>query len=287
MLQSHFDRALVSGLLPELVVAEFREHIYTAAAPYYRILPWREAPYDPYHVLVSEIMLQQTQVARVEAKFLEFLQRFPTLESLSAASLRDVLAVWSGLGYNRRGVYVHRAAQAIVMKHQGQVPSCSHELVTLPGIGPNTAGSIAAFAYQYPSIFIETNIRAVFLHTCFSNHAKVCDRELMPLIAQTVDLQNPRAWYYALMDYGATIKKMTVNPNRRSKQYAIQSRFEGSDRQIRGAIVRYLTQHAHATQEELMILFPDRIAQSICVLEGLCVEGLVVGEKGLYHIAAH
>jgi len=266
--------------------SELQAHIYASAAPHYRRLVWREDNYDPYHILVSEVMLQQTQVARVQLKFVEFIARFPTIESLAAASLRDVLAAWSGLGYNRRGLYLQQAAAQIVALYGGHVPANPQELVQLPGIGPNTAGSIAAFAYQLPTVFIETNIRTVFLHTCFSERIDVCDRELMPLIAQTVDLHNPRAWYYALMDYGSYLKRMLPNPSRRSKQHVVQSRFEGSDRQIRGAIVRHLAEHGSATSEELLQLLPHRVEQATRVLERLLKERFVVCTGAVYHIAA-
>ena len=206
---------------------------------YGRQMPWRHID-DPYRIAVSEIMLQQTQVDRVRVKYAQFLERFPTLESLAAAPLADVLRVWQGLGYNRRAKFLKSMAQIIVSTYGGDFPRDPSVLKTLPGIGPGTAGSISAFAFNAPSVFIETNIRRVFIHFFFSNQAKVADKDILPLVARTVDVRRAREWYYALMDYGTLLAKTQINPNRRSKHYARQSRFEGSDRQVRGKILKEL-----------------------------------------------
>jgi A/G-specific adenine glycosylase len=187
-------------------------------------------------------MLQQTQTHRVEKKFEEFLLAFPTFVALADASTRDLLVVWQGLGYNRRALYLQQSAQKIVNECDGHVPNDPAILVTFPGIGKATAASICAFTFNNPTIFIETNIRAVFIDSFFKNQDAVHDNQLMPLIAATVDQLNPREWYYALMDYGVHLKKHCANPNKKSAHYAVQSKFEGSDRQIRGMILRLLTE---------------------------------------------
>ena len=202
-----------------------------------RDLPWRDDP-TPYQVLVSEVMLQQTQVSRVRVKYAEWMRAFPTLESLAAASVAEVIAAWQGLGYNRRGLWLLRAAQQIVNKFGGVLPRDPALLVTLPGIGPNTAGSMAAFAYNEPVVFIETNIRRVFIHEFFGDGDGIDDKELLPLIEAALDREEPRQWYYALMDYGSWLVKQVPNPNRRSKHHAVQSKFAGSPRQVRGEILR-------------------------------------------------
>jgi len=252
----------------------FRTYIYDIYAQYGRSLPWRHTE-DPYHVLVSEIMLQQTQVHRVIVKYHEFLARFPTLNDLATATLRDVLAVWIGLGYNRRGAALYQAAQIIVDQHEGKVPQDSHALVDLPGIGANTVGSIQAFAFNMPSVFIETNIRSVFLHTWFRDEDNIHDRLLIPIIQQTLDAQNARVWYYALMDYGALLKKYIVNPSRKSKHYSRQSKFEGSDRQIRGIIIRQLTLHPILTWQEIMSYVQDSEERVQKIMQQLLDEELV------------
>ncbi len=219
---------------------DFKKIIWNYYATHGRHFDWRGVD-DPYKVFISEIMLQQTQTARVAQKYPQFLQAFGSFEQLAQASLKDVLLQWQGMGYNRRGMYLHKAAQIIIKDFGGQLPDDPAILVELPGIGPATAASMCAFAYNKPTIFIETNIRAVYIHSFFSGKENVHDKEIMPLIEASVDQANPREWYYALMDYGVMLKKTVVNPSRKSKHYAKQSKFEGSDRQIRGIILKILT----------------------------------------------
>lgn len=204
-----------------------------------RALPWREHT-DPYPILISEIMLQQTQVERVIPKFNSFIEQFPTIGALAKAPLSEVLRTWSGLGYNRRAKYLLQTARMVVTRHGGNLPQNRSELTKLPGIGANTAGAILAYAYNEPVVFIETNIRSVYLHEFYHGVTDVADSELMPLIERTLDIKNPREWYWALMDYGSYIKKMYPNPSRASKHHVKQGAFEGSKRQIRGRIIKLL-----------------------------------------------
>lgn len=203
----------------------------------YRDLPWRNLS-DPYAVLVSEVMLQQTQVARVRGRWERFMRLFPTLDALAAASTSDVLAEWQGLGYNRRALALKRAAEACAATRAGRLPETVEELVGLPGIGPATAAGVVAFAFDRPAVYLETNVRTVFLHELFPDRDKVADRELAPLVALTCPTQGARAWYYALLDYGAYLKTQVANPSRRSASYTRQSVFEGSRRQKRAELVR-------------------------------------------------
>lgn len=228
----------------------FKDGIKVWYSSHKRDFPWRN-DITPYKVLVSEIMLQQTQTYRVVGKFNQFIEQLPDIHSLASASQEVVLGLWSGLGYNRRGIYLHKAAQTIVSLHNGIVPNRPEQLVELPGIGKATAASIAAFAYNKPTVFIETNIRAVFLHHFFPNQVDVTDAMIMPLIEQAVDHNAPREWYYALMDYGVMLKKTVGNSCTRSAHHTIQSKFEGSDRQVRGAIVRLLLTHKKALIDDL------------------------------------
>ena len=244
-----------------------------------RIFAWRDVE-NPYYVLVSEIMLQQTQTYRVEPKFDQFITMFPTIKDLAQAPLRAVLFAWQGLGYNRRAIALKKAAQIILEQHNGMLPSDPDLLQELPGIGPNTAGSLCAFAYNKPVTFIETNIRTVFIHHFFPNQDKVHDRELMPLIQEALDSSDARQWYYALMDYGVMLKKTLPNPSRKSKHHTRQSKFEGSDRQIRGAVLRIITQQGRTSFDELVDLIgkePQRIAK---IVDDLINEGFINEKEG-------
>jgi A/G-specific adenine glycosylase len=221
-------------------VGAFRAEIYQCYELYGRDFAWRKTS-DPYHIVVSEIMLQQTQTQHVEGKYELFISEFPDFDSLAAASLHHILSIWQGLGYNRRAQALQKIARQVSCELSGQLPDEPAMLETFPGIGPATACSIAAFAFNKATIFIETNIRAVFLHHFFASEHNVLDKQISPLVKQTLDVDSPRIWYYALMDYGAMLKKRYGNPNKRSAHYMVQSKFEGSDRQIRGAIIRILT----------------------------------------------
>jgi len=220
-------------------IRAFRAKVRAHYRSHARSMPWRETR-DPYRILVSEVMLQQTQVDRVRVKYAEFLAAFPDLNALACASFARVLAAWQGLGYNRRAVALHRCARILEREHRGLLPNDTAALVELPGIGAATANSIRAFAFDAPVVFIETNIRRVFIHEFFPGREAVADAELLPLVAAALDGRSPREWYYALMDYGAALARQVPNPNRRSRTYSRQSRFEGSDRQVRGAILRAL-----------------------------------------------
>lgn len=214
---------------------------------------------DPYIIWLSEVMLQQTQVPRVEARMPAWLDRFPTVRALAQAAPSDVLDAWQGMGYNRRALALHRAAQCVVEDWDGEFPREMHDLVALPGIGPATAQGIRSFAFDLPGVYLETNVRTIFLHHFFPDVPAVPDRELVPLIQAACpaapgavadeiapfavpqdDADTPRAWYYALLDYGAYLKKTLPNPSRRSASYSRQSKFEGSRRQKRAHIVRML-----------------------------------------------
>jgi len=220
-------------------IQRFQKEVWTHYKAHGRHdLPWRKVR-DPYKILVSEVMLQQTQVSRVIEKYKEFLRVFPTVYVLSHATLRDVLKEWSGLGYNRRGKYLHDAAKAIDGGYQGSVKDATASK-KLPGVGPYTKAAVRVFAFNEPHTLIETNVRAAFIHHFFPAKAEVSDKELMPFIEAAAENQDPREWHWALMDYGVHIKKLHKNPARRSTSHVRQSKFEGSLRQVRGAILRTL-----------------------------------------------
>lgn len=252
---------------------QFKKTIWNYYKEHKRSFVWRHEP-DPYKILISEVMLQQTQTYRVVPKYEQFVAKFPTIESLADATLLEVLKVWQGLGYNRRAKFLHLLAQKVVNDHQGTVPFCRDTLQTLPGIGWATAGSICAFAFNQPTVFIETNIRTVYIHFFGQQRTEIKDKELLPIIAATVDQENPREWYYALMDYGVMLKSTQPNPSRKSAHHTKQSRFEGSDRQIRGMILKLLTQHEVMSIEKLVASIDRPPERVIAIMNDLIGEGL-------------
>ncbi len=221
-------------------------------------------------------MLQQTQVSRVEAKWRAWCDRYGGFAALAGATNTEVLAAWQGMGYNRRALWLKRAAIVIVSKHGGKLPRDVAALMQLPGIGANTAGSIAAFAYNEPTVFIETNIRRVYIHEFFAGAVAVGDKVLLPLIEQTLDRANPREWYWALMDYGTHLARTVPNPNRSSRAYRRQSVFEGSLRQMRGEILRQLV--ANGPSDLAALSGDPRLDAAV---EALAAEGAIesVGRK--------
>lgn len=284
----------------------FQEKVWREGARLYRDLPWRRTT-NPYHVFVSEVMLQQTQVVRVEKHWDSWIERFPVLDALAEAPLADVLATWQGMGYNRRAIALQQAAQMVVSHYGGCFPHTTEELIKLPGVGAATAAGLRAFAFNLPSLYLETNVRTVFLHEFFPDAVGVPDAELLPLLADACpgysdlsdapeplynssashthnsvanaqssatlsflanavlregvvqeygkamqeESKGPRAWYYALLDYGAYLKKTVPNPSRRSKSHTKQSAYEGSRRQKRAELIRLLLAAQELTLDEL------------------------------------
>ncbi len=265
------------------VIDEFRSIVYGYFNSFGRVLPWRDDP-DPYRVVVSEIMLQQTQVDRVIAKYTEFIDRFPSIHELAAAPLDEVLKTWQGLGYNRRGLYLHRMAIQVVEENNGQIPNSPESLVQLPGIGPATASSICAFAYNMPVVFIETNIRAVYIHFFYPDEEGVPDKNIVPLVEATLDRDNPNRWYSALMDYGTMIKKLFPNPRRKSAHHSKQAPFRGSLRQIRGRILAQLLERPGLTGTSIIDLTGYEAEKVERVLESMVAEGMVSRKGAEYYI---
>lgn len=184
------------------------------------------------------MMLQQTRVERVTRKYPEFIRAFPDFASLAKTPLQEILRVWQGMGYNRRAVFLKRIAQRVTTEFAGKLPLTENGLRQLPGIGKYSASAILAFAFNAPTVIIETNIRRVFINFFFDEKNGISDSEIFTLVEKTLDRSNPREWYYALMDYGTLLGKGYENPNRRSAHYSKQSPFRGSNRQVRGMILR-------------------------------------------------
>lgn len=265
-------------------ISEFQQIILAYYSRSVRSFPWRTTT-DPYKILVSEIMLQQTQTERVIHKYTQWLQTFPSVKEAALASLSDVLNLWSGLGYNRRARFLHEACKTVYYEYNAAFPRTAEALSVLPGVGPYTSCAVSCFAYNNPEVFIETNIRAVFIFYFFPQEQGINDKEILPLIQQTLFTENPRIWYYALMDYGAELKKKIYNPNRKSAHYTKQSKFEGSLRQARGAVLRQLVQHTDGVSLE-MILDNEPIEYER--LENAAVrlisEGYITKKNDLYFI---
>lgn len=242
-----------------------------------RKMPWRETS-DPYCILISEIMLQQTQVSRVVDKYNQFVAAFPNFTALSNAPLSRVIAVWQGLGYNRRALALSKLARIVVDKYNGELPASITALTTLPGIGFATASSICAFAFDAPVAFIETNIRTVFIHHFFKKKKTVSDEEILPLVKKCLPGSNPRKWYWALMDYGVMLKKTGNDRNSRSAHYVKQTKFEGSRRQVRGNVLAALVEANVMTIVQLQRRVNDtRLSE---VVTQLIEEGFVLRGRG-------
>jgi A/G-specific adenine glycosylase len=287
-------------------IKSFQEKILEYYKTHGRKMPWRETR-DPYCILVSEIMLQQTQVSRVEEKYPAFIEAFPNFKALDKAPLAKVYGVWQGLGYNRRALALKKIARTVISDYKGVLPRTHDELCRLPGIGRATASSIMAFAFNLPSVFVETNIRTVFIHFFFKNRKQVADDEILEVAGQCLHKKNPRVWYWALMDYGTMLKKSGEDKNARSKHYKKQERFEGSRRQIRGRILKILLccnkLNIKEMYDRLKVVGEDKkVAESWklkdkseekkrakreelkLIVEGLIKEGMVRAEKGRFFL---
>lgn len=273
--------SLPDGILREVNSDDFLELIRQKASELYRDMPWRRDT-RPYYILVSELMLQQTQVDRVIPKFEAFIAAFPDVQALAAASLADVLKLWSGLGYNRRAKYLHDTAKMIVAEFGREFPETEEELRRLSGVGPNTAGAILAYAFNQPAVFIETNVRTVYFEHFFPEGDRVDDKQLREVVAATIDREHPREFYWALMDYGSWLKKQGAGRLQQSRHYKKQSALKGSVREVRGQIVKILAER-DMSQENLQqsIDFDERFSQA---LGGLIHDGLVVQTNDVLHL---
>jgi A/G-specific adenine glycosylase len=264
-------------------VARFRRAVRGQYRNHGRDLPWRRTR-DPWRILVSEVMLQQTQIPRVINRYEAFLEAFPDPSALARAPLGRALALWQGLGYNRRCLGLKRAAAEMMSRFGGAVPRSVEDLESLPGIGPYTARAVAVFAFDRPVALMETNIRRTFIHWFFPGRAVVHDRDVVPLVERTMDRRHPREWFNALMDYGTSLAREVPNPNRRSAHHVRQPRFEGSRRQVRGRVLALLvggrSRSAAAIARELDV----PAARLGPVLGALTAEGFIEARRGGYRV---
>ena len=240
--------------------------------------PAKDGSFDPYKILVSELMLQQTQVSRVTPKFAAFIAAFPTVQDLASAQLGTVLTQWVDLGYNRRAKYLWQAARMVSGQFEGVFPHEYNQLLELPGVGPGTAGAITAYSYDQPVVYLETNIRSVIIYHGSLENLKVHDKDIRLVVQRLLRRAGlrsgftPRTFYWAMMDYGSYLKRTVGNQSRASASYRKQSTFVGSRRQLRGSIVRQLS----AAAVDLQVLksgLQDERTES--VISDLIAEGLV------------
>jgi A/G-specific adenine glycosylase len=268
-------------------------------------LPWRsgnEGVHDSYKILVSEMMLQQTQVSRVIPKYEAFLKRFPNVETLAMAELGEVYELWQGLGYNRRARFLRDTARAVYL---GQIcvprsdldkkevkiafPDTIEGLERLPGVGPYTARAVYTFAYNKQCVVIETNVRACVLHHFFpkANKGSVTDARIEKIMGDCMcevarKKIHPRAWCSALMDYGTYIKSTQVNPSRKSRTYVVQKKFKGSVREVRGEILRQLGRSTERKIKSSAIFsLPFEKEKIDAALVGLLKDGMLL-RKGVW-----
>ena len=262
-------------------IPSFEQLLVQKGEELYRGMPWRDDT-RAYYVLVSELMLQQTQVPRVVPKFEAFVAAFPDERALASASLADVLKLWQGLGYNRRAKFLHNAAKMIMDEFDGVFPTNTADIMKLPGVGKNTAGAILAYAFNRPAIFVETNVRTVYIHHFFSDNFAVDDREIIKLLEATIDRENPRRFYQNLMDYGSWLKAQGVRNIAQSRYYKKQSPLKGSVREVRGQIVKALTKG----QLDLPTLQRTVRADTRfpAALDSLVLDGLVVHQGNVLYL---
>lgn len=274
------SRTPAEHVLGRSEVSAFRRIIYSHFRKSGRKFPWRDT-FDPYRIFVSEVMLQQTPVERVKIKYEGFLARFPDFHTLANAPLRDILEEWQGLGYNRRAIALKKCAEKVMSQFRGNLPSETGLLTSLPGVGLATAAAVRAFAFCLPSVLIETNIRRVFIHFFFADEDTAEDRDILHLIEASLDRKDPRRWYYALMDYGAMLRKNFPNPNSKSSHYRPQPRFEGSERQLRGKILGILITGGVTVKrlQKLLNTSPSRILK---IIEELGEEGFLKKSGRVY-----
>lgn len=268
------------GLTPQ-VVSSFQAVIRDYYREHGRVFPWRETS-DPYRILVSEFMLQQTQTSRVVEKYIEFITAFPDVFQLARSSFREVLRVWQGLGYNRRALALYKTAGEIAERYQGRVPDDPVLLRQLPGVGEYTANAMMAIAFNKPAIVIDTNIRAVYLYFFFRETETVGKNDIVPFVEATLDRDSPREWYYALFDYGSMLKRdyRDLEAGKRRKQSA----FRGSDREVRSSILRLLLDIEIMTEDQLLASLPSDNERVRRLVTQLYEEGLIDYGDGVIRI---
>lgn len=264
---------------------EFQAFIFAWWEKNKRDLPWRRT-HNPYRILVAEIMLQQTQVLRVIPKYAEFIEAYPTLNSLARASTADMLRLWKGIGYNRRALYLKKTAEMVVGEYNGKFPKEEQLLVELPGLGTYTARAILVFAYKQNIAAVDTNIRKTITHFFFDGKPQK-EKIIQSVADQLVPKGKSWEWHQALMDYGALALPRTVNPDPigvNREQITKKKPFKDSNRFFRGRIIDILREKE---MKELELIDDcareyDRSEDFIqSILQGLEKDALIVRKNGI------
>lgn len=251
-------------------ITAFRRRLLRFYKAHGRKLPFRETT-DPYKVAVAEVMLQQTQVERVLPKYEDWIRRWPTWQALARATERQLITAWTGLGYNRRCLFLGRLARTVVDEFNGILPDDPKTLAKLPGLGPYTSRAILIFAFNKPLVTVDTNIRRVFLHE-FGLQVGSSRQAIEDLAWQLLPRHRSRDWHNALMDYSVLrLPRRLANVPPVSRQ----SRFEGSLRQIRGEIIRRLTSQHRLTVAALSREIGREKADVLAAARALEKDGMV------------
>ena len=264
--------------ISEEEISTFQQKVFQFYQENKRNLPWRKTT-DPYNILVSEFMLQQTQVNRVIEYFTKWMRRWPTVQKLASEEYKNLLQAWMGLGYNRRAMYLHNTAKKIVNEFNGDVLTAIKNFKQLPGVGLYTSKAIQIFAANADISTVDTNIRRIFIDQ-FNLDESISDKQLFQLAQKCLPLGRSRDWHNALMDYGAihlTSRKTGIKPKTQ------QSRFQGSDRQIRGKVLRMLLQENYTKyqlQQKLKVE-SNRLEE---ILRKMKKEKTISKTKEYYHV---
>jgi len=259
-------------------VQEFQKKVFSFYQKNKRDLPWRKTT-DPYKILLSELMLQQTQVNRVILYYEKWIARWPAISALASASLAEVLQAWMGLGYNTRAINLHKAARKIVTEFDNDVIEAMKQYKEIPGVGRYTSQAVQIFSTNTDLVTVDTNIRRIFINE-FHLPEKVSDKELWGLAKRCLPKGRSREWHNALMDYGAlflTAQKTGIKPKTQ------QSRFEGSDRQLRARIIRILLQNDESLVNISRILNVDS-SWLQRILEKLISEEIISKKNNRYYL---
>jgi A/G-specific adenine glycosylase len=264
--------------IPAEKIRRFQKKIFSFYEKNKRDLPWRKTA-DPYKILLSEFMLQQTQVTRVVFYYNKWLRKWPTIHALASASLPEVLEMWMGMGYNTRAVNLHRTARKIIADFHGDVLQAMKQYKELPGIGRYTSQAVQIFSTNADLVTVDTNIRRILISE-FSLPSKMPDKLLWSMAEQCLPLGKSRDWHNALMDYGSlhlTAKKTGIKPKTR------QTHFEGSNRQIRAKILRCLLQKTMSLSElEKTIKIEQKRLRPI--LEKMMDENIIIKRNATYQL---
>ncbi|MFW9929475.1 MAG: Fe-S cluster assembly protein HesB [Candidatus Thorarchaeota archaeon] len=263
--------------LDENSISTFQNKIFSWWRNNKRSFPWRETT-DPYKIMISEIMLQQTQTTRVIEKYLAFIQKFPTFDSLASAPPADVLSLWSGLGYNRRALWLQQASQKIISL--GYFPRTPENLRKLKGIGSYTSRSILIFAFNFDIATVDTNIRRIFINENFATES-TSEKEMLMIAYKLLPKGKARDWHNALMDYGSLVMTSTRTGIKSKNK---QPTFIGSSREYRGKVIKHLNEIGKASLEELFGISNLERESTEKIIKSLIKDGLIIKEENIFYL---